>query len=239
MLLRLFFPLIFIFCSRIEEFPVYTVKNINSASVIIDGISKDRAWEKAKILDDFLLPWDDKIPQQTKFRALYDRNNLYILFQAEDLNLIIKDTITKELDITEEDRLELYFSKDITMEDYYCLEIDPLGRILDYQASFYRNFNNHWNINRIQIAGNIFKEAYQLEIAIPVNCINEMGIDISEDFYIGLFRADLEDSSSVIKENWISWRDPQSPEPDYHIPEALGLIRFEICPVKEISGISP
>jgi hypothetical protein len=151
---------------------------------------------------------------------------LYIFYKAEDHNLVIKDSLNNEIDIASEDRVELFLSKDNTMEEYFCVEIDPLGRILDYRASYYRKFDDQWDVDGIQVASKIDSQSYQIEVAIPLKSIAEMGIDISKDFYVGLFRADFENSVSGIKENWLSWVNPKITKPDFHVPEALGRFHF-------------
>jgi hypothetical protein len=153
---------------------------------------------------------------------------LYILFQVEDQNLLIKDSIINESGIVAEYRVEFYFSKNNKMDEYFCIEIDPLGRVLDYKASYYRKFNNQWNIDGIIFGSKVYPKSYHLEISIPLKSITKMGIDISTDFYVGLFRADLENSvlGSKGNENWLSWINPKTPEPYFHIPGTLGIFQF-------------
>jgi len=218
--------LISISCSTERKLPVYEVKYFNEKDIILDGIPGDDVWEKSIALKDFIFPWDEKTPPLTLFRALYDSNNLYIFYKAEDQNLVIKDSLNIEQDIEFEDRVEVYFAKDNTMKEYFCLEIDPSGRLLDYKAAYYRKFDNQWNVKGIRITSRIDSGSYQMEVAIPLTSIAEMGIDISKDFYAGLYRAEFENSASGIKENWLSWIDPKISKPDFHIPETLGIFRF-------------
>lgn len=221
-----FFSLVIISCTRKREVPLYEVNFINNQCIKVDGTSDDHAWGRAIILKDFLLPWENDKPQLTIFRALYDTSNLYIFFQAMDHNMVIKDSIRNEIDISKEDRVELFISKNKTMDEYFCIEIDPLGRVLDYRASYYRKFDDKWNIDGILVGSKIYPESYQVEFSIPLKSLIKMGVNISEDFYVGLFRADLENSVSGLKENWLSWVDPKTPEPDFHVPQALGLFHF-------------
>lgn len=220
------FFLISISCSIEMEIPVYEVNYINKHYTSLDRILDDDAWGESKVLCDFFLPWEDNTPPLTIFQALYDSVNLYINFRTEDQNLVFKDSIDSEIDIASEDRVELFLSKNTSMEEYFCIEIDPLGRILDYMANYYRKFDDKWNVDGIQTASKIYSEGYQVEVAIPLNCIEKMGIDISRDFYVGLFRADFEKSVSGLKEHWLSWIELKIPEPDFHVPDALGIFRF-------------
>ncbi len=207
---------------------VYEVNYVNNHSINVDGVSDEDTWEKAGKLKGFLMPWDKgKTPPVTMFQALYDSSTLYILFQAaEDQNLVISDSIINEIDIAKEDRVEIYFSKNKTMEEYFCVEVDPLGRVLDYSAAYHRKFDDQWDIDGMLVGSKLYPKSYQVEVAIPLKSLAKMGIDISADFYVGLYRADLENSVSGLKENWLSWVDPKISEPDFHVPETLGLFHF-------------
>lgn len=218
--------LISISCITKREVSVYDVNNVNKNNIILNGFPNDKAWGKSIILKNFKLPWGDEIPQVTIFQALYDSINLYCYYKVVDKNLVIKDSLNNEIDIASEDRVELFLSKDNTLKEYFCLEIDPLGRVLDYKASFYRKFDDLWDVEGIKVAGKIDSESYQIKIAIPLKSIAEMGIDISKEFYAGLFRADFENLVSGIKENWISWVDPGNTTPDFHVPGAFGKFHF-------------
>jgi hypothetical protein len=151
---------------------------------------------------------------------------LYIYYKAEDENQVIKDSVVYEMDIASEDRIELFFSNNKNMKDYFCLEIDPLGRMLDYKASFYRKFDNKWDIDGIRIASKINLNNYQIEAAIPLQSLLKIDIDISKDLFVGLFRADFNKTASGNEENWLSWVNPQTQHPDFHVPKALGIFHF-------------
>jgi len=213
-------------CMNTSNLPVYEVKYLNEVYLIDDSIPGDDIWDKSITIRDFTLPWDDKVPPVTEFRALYDSNCFHFLYLAEDINLVIKDTFRSEIDVTSEDRVELFISKNKSMDEYFCLEIDPLGRILDYKASYYREFDEKWNVEGIKIISNFIPTSYTIEVSIPLESIESMGIDISKDFYMGLFRADYEKTDSGLKENWLSWVKPKIEKPDFHVPEALGIFRF-------------
>ncbi len=203
------------------------VNYFSDDEIVIDGVPDDKAWERSTILRDFIYPWDDSTPPVTTFRSLYDSNSLYISYTAADQNLVIKDSLQNEMDIASEDRVELFLSNDTTMKEYFCFEIDPLGRVLDYKASYYRIFDDKWNVSGIRVVSRINSESYQIEAAIPLNSIAGMGIDISKDFYVGLFRADFNKLSSGKEENWLAWINPRTPNPDFHVPKALGIFHFD------------
>jgi hypothetical protein len=214
-------------CNREGAVKVYEVKCVQSGSISIDGTINDNAWKKATTLDDFLLPWEDGSPAATSFRAMYDTAMMYFCFDARDKDLVVMDSLLMETDIAKGDRVELFLSPDTTMQHYFCIEIDPRGRLLDYAASYYRNFDDKWNVQGIIARSQVSDESYQVEVAIPLTNFRKMGIDLSKDVYIGVFRAQLEKNGAEVKEHWLTWIDPSTAEPDFHVPGALGVFRFQ------------
>lgn len=224
--LIIFFCMTGISCNHKDE--IYVVNKADHR-IEIDGLFTESVWEKANIISEFIYPWEDKEVQgRLIFRALYDNSTFYFSFVVEDKNaFIVLDSLLDKKDISKEERVEIYFSKNKTLKEYFCIEIDPKGRILDYKASFYRKFDESWFLKGAKCVGEIFVNRYQIEAAIPLEFLNEMGIDYDEDFFVGLFRADLKKlSNSSISESWISWIDPKTNIPDFHVPEAFGVFRF-------------
>src|SRR5690606_25365312 len=122
------------------------------------------------------------------------------------------------------DRVEIFFSTDLDLESYYCLEIRPDGKVLDYKASYYRNFDETWDFEGLQVGTKINDSGYTVEGRIPLSTLRDLGMVVEEQFfYLGLFRAEFSSSGSgAPEEKWISWMTPESAEADFHIPTAFG-----------------
>lgn len=114
------------------------------------------------------------------------------------------------------------------MKEYYCIEIDSQGRILDYKASFYRQFDYTWKLKGLKTTGEKSANGYRIDIALPLKyLLNNYQDHKIISFYVGLFRADLNvGMNRKINEHWISWINPKTEEPDFHVPSALG--RFQL-----------
>jgi len=185
-------------------------------------------WENAEKLSNFCYPWETDIAVPTVFYALHDDSTMYCLFEVKDTTLVQSDTLREELDITKEDRVEIYFSKDRNMMEYYCLEVDPQGRILDYRASYYRLFDYSWDISGARSCGTIIPGGYRIEFSIPLNGLPYFKSGQPLSIYVGLFRADLRvDQNKKLAEHWISWIDPNTGKPDFHVPKSLGIFQFK------------
>jgi hypothetical protein len=178
----------------------------------VDGVINEVAWEQVILVENLYSPWDKNSMDKTKFKAFVTNNYFNFYFQVVD-NTLITVPFEKELSVANEDRVELFFSNDATLEKYYCIEIDPNGNILDYSAKYYRDFSEIWNFKSIIVATKITDTGYNVEGKISLKELNEFGI----------FRADFK-SYKPEDVTWFSWIKPNSSQPDFHIPSAFGKI---------------
>jgi len=223
----------------------YYVRRLPEAKIQINGALDEPEWAKANVERHFVFPWKDEPAPATEFMAFCDRENFYFAFRAEDSDLFVLDKLRDDLDEVFEDRVELYFSCDNMMKKYYCLEIDPRGRVLDYSGSYYRQLDMKWRCEGLEAVGKTTEGGYVIEGRIPRITLMLMGAD--GRFLCGLYRAEFshDRSGKPVEqketlhhrgrkfdgvppiENWISWIDPKTPEPDFHVPSSLGWLRIE------------
>ena len=190
--------------------------------------------------------------------------------------LVVLDKLRDKADVVFEDRVEMFFSRDPRMADYYCLEIDSRGRVYDYRASYYRKFDPTWRCKGLETAALRFDQSgkrgqapfvrstlravpangacplergYVVEGRIPRATLAEMGLPRLEPgakVLCGLYRAEFSHDRSGKPvahretihnqgrkldgpppiEDWISWIDPKTPEPDFHVPSSLGWLEI-------------
>lgn len=190
----------------------------------VDGKRGD--WKTAPAVKGLIAPWDGAVKDQTAFYVCHDKKNLYFLYEVSDTTLVYNNEKT-EASVGKGDRIEFFFSKDPAMETYYCAEIDPQGKVMDYEAHSYRKFDFGWNFKDLKLATHIGKETYRVEGSISLKSLNELGL-ISPDGEIrmGVYRADYfgDAGNRVI---WSSWIVPDATEPDFHIPSSLGILKLE------------
>jgi hypothetical protein len=129
------------------------------------------------------------------------------------------------------DRVEVFFAKDPDLEDYYCIEMAPNGKILDYTAFYYRQFNNSWDFPKITVEARVNDGGYTIEGKIPLQVHKDLGI-LKENkpscFLMGVYRGEFSHSDSGnIKEEWISWIKPNTEEPDFHVPSSFASLCIE------------
>ncbi len=228
----------------------YRVRKLPKADIKLDGNLSEPEWSQANAERHFIFPWKKTAAPATEFLAFCDNDYLYFAFRVEDSDLVVSDKLRDKEDAIFEDRVELYFSKDHQMKDYFCLEIDPRGRVLDYRGSYYRQIDMKWHCEGVEAAGETKDNGYAVEGRIPLASLREFGLsqfNPGEKILCGIFRAEfshdcsgkpVEQQKETIHnrgrkpegpppiEEWISWIDPKTPEPDFHVPSSLGWLEI-------------
>jgi len=215
----------------------------------LDGRADEHAWSQAAIQTHFDFPWGKSPAPVTEFRALWDDDYFYFTFRVQDTDIFVLNRFRDEQDAVFEDRVEIYLSRDEQMKDYYCFEVDPHGRVLDYRASFYRHFDSKWQFEGLETRGTIRADGYEVEGRVSLMSIAALGfppLRPGTKIRCGLYRAEFSHDRSgrtVVQceslhnlgrqiegppplEEWMSWVDPKTKQPDFHVPTSLGWLEF-------------
>ena len=210
----------------------YEVRYLPDAQITIDGVLDEPAAAQAKLEKDFCFPWQDRPAPPTQFRACCDDEFLYFAFKVHDEDIVVDEDSQDVNVVLVEDRVELFFAVDAALAKYFCLEIDPRGRVYDYVASHYRKFDTSWNCEGVRIGTSALEQGYLVEGAIPRETLEATGLpplNPGGELLVGVFRAEFSHGPGPEPiENWISWVHPQTEQPDFHVPSAFG--RFRIVP---------
>lgn len=143
-----------------------------------------------------------------------------------DTTLVYNDEKT-EASVGNGDRIEFFMSKDSEMKTYYCAEIDPKGKVMDYEAHNYRKFDFNWNFKDLKLATSVGKDSYRVEGSISLKTLRKLGLISPEgEIRMGVYRADYFDDAGE-RVIWSSWIVPDAAEPDFHIPSSLGILKLE------------
>jgi hypothetical protein len=227
----------------------YLVRWLPGAKVVLDGRADEPAWKKAAADKRFTFPWKPARAPETEFRALCDGTNLFFMFRVEDPDIVVLDKLRDEEDEVFEDRVEVYLSRDDQMKDYYCFEVDSMGRAFDYRGSYYRRLDTKWKFDGLKTKATTLLVGYEIEGCIPLESLSALGfptIRPGTKIRCGLYRAEfshdrsgrpVEQKASLHNlgrkvegpppiEEWISWVDPRIKEPDFHVPATLGWLEF-------------
>jgi len=214
----------------------------------MDGHADEAAWTHAAIERHFAFPWTET-QARTEFRAVWDESYFYFTFLVQDADVVVLDRFRDEQDAVLEDRVEIFFSRDEQMRKYFCIEIDSRGRAYDYGASFYRRFDPAWHLDGLETRGTARPDGYEIEGRIPLTRFKGLGVPAVRSgvrVRWGLYRAEFshdrsgratqpraslhtlgrESEGPPPIEDWASWVDPHTKEPDFHVPASLGWLEF-------------
>lgn len=195
----------------------------------LTGKGDDPAWAKAPLLTDFRYPWENKQAPPTRFQALHSGEWLYCFFDVTDPAVHIPTNTGDKMDVVNSSRAEIFFKANDAMNPYYCLELDPSPRVLDYQGFYHRNFDFTWcwPAGHLQIKSHQRLDGYSIEVAISKRSLRELGLLNSDVLQAGLYRADCTPRPGKEPDfKWISWVMPDSETPDFHIPSSFGLLKL-------------
>ena len=212
------------------ETKTYTVKKIQNGELIVTGKGDSPSWKKGPELSEFEYPWEGKKSTTTSFKALHDSEWFYCLFEVGDPEVRVYVVNNNKLEVVNSDRVEIFFKKDDRLLPYYCLELDPNSRVMDYEAKYHRNFNPDWSwpSGQLNVKSSRTKEGYKVEVAISKQSLRQLGLLQGNILQAGLYRAEcvsLEGDQATM--SWISWIKPNSEAPDFHISSSFGSLILE------------
>lgn len=205
----------------------YFVNYIPSNKLIITGKADDQLWEMANILTDFSSPWTALRGTTTVFKALWDDENLYFMFKVGDTHIHIDKKTNDNESINVSDRVELFFRQDDSLTPYYCLEIDPLPRIMDFKAFPNRVFDFNWNWpeNHLTVKSHSDANGFTVEGKISKLSLDKLNLIHNNTIEAGIFRAKyVKADESSYEPIWITWVDPNTKSPDFHIATSFGIL---------------
>ena len=206
----------------------YQVREVPSASIALDGILDEPEWSRAELLTDFTFPWEERDAPRTEFRAFCDDTSLYFGFTAWDDDVVVVESAPWDKRLVDgEDRVELFFAADPELRNYYCAEMDPLGRVHDFHASFHRKFDDSWSFPGLRLAAKCLPTGYAVEGSIPLQALRSLGVLVGRDMRVGVYRAEFDHGPGGTPiEHWLSWVDPETPGPEFHVPSSFGAFRL-------------
>lgn len=184
------------------------------AKVSDSTLTSNPVWNSVKPENSLYAPWDG-LDDNTDFRCFATDEDFCFRFIVNDSTMTYSEEIREELDIVHEDRVEIFFSPDIELKKYFCVEIDPLGRPLDNSASFYRQMDYEWNFSTMEIRHELTREGFAIAGKVTRKELAGLGIDFDKVFYIGVFRADFRKDGTV---TWYSLKGTDDKNPDFHQP---------------------
>ncbi len=215
----------------------YDVVLAKKAAVKVDGVLDEKIWSTVpEISGSFGYPWEAIQAPKTVFKAFHNGESLYFSFTVEDKGVLLGDKWKPdESSVDDEDRVEMFFAggsidqpDDYKLPTYYAVEVDAKGRVHDYSTVYYRHLDSTWNLKGLSTAGVKTDKGYTVEGMIPIASLRDLKlIRADSTTRVGLFRAEFSKADAEkIRMQWISWVDPNTTYPDFHVNSAFGVFRF-------------
>lgn len=208
----------------------YNVVHIKENNIIITGKGDSAFWNKAEKLTDFISAWDTEPVKKIEFKSLWNSENLFFCFKVYDEHVHIDSKDNSVESIGNSDRVELFFRTTEKLNPYYCLEIDPSPRLMDFIARPNKNFDFNWNWPKsdICVKSNIEKDYFTVEISISIASFKKFNLIQGNIIETGIFRAKFnKQKDSTFEPTWISWVNPNTETPNFHIASSFGELHLQ------------
>lgn len=214
--------------------PRYEVRRA-SAPITMDGKIDAKEWSGASAPIELIFPWDAQTgaKQKTHVRLLWDDENLYVAYQAQDVDVTAQVRGRDEF-VYRDDTMEIFLNvKPSQTHAYYCMEINALGTVMDYLcvngAYYMRQFDMNGVKVGIQIDGTLNlrgdrDRGWNLELAIPWKNFADMSAPPQEGT---VFTANLNRWDGIEPNRRLSvWADSGLDWPHPHVPSRFGDLVF-------------
>ncbi|MBS7256078.1 sugar-binding protein [Flavobacterium branchiicola] len=208
----------------------YQVVLIDKNGINEDEILDSSLWENANCLADFSSPWKNDPISKIEFRALWDFENLYFNFRVFDTDIYIDQKDNSIDSIGNSDRVELFFRANDALDPYYCLEIDTSARVMDFKAQPDKNFDFNWDWPKEDLKLSVSKDKVSFTVGgkISIASLNELNLIHDNTIETGVYRAKFSKAENQNYEpTWITWVDPNTETPNFHIASSFGKFVLE------------
>lgn len=198
---------------------------------LLTGNADEEIWKKAEVLTDFVYPWNQEKAPATEFQALWNKDALYFRFEVQDDDIQLGNDPDKNTAVLASDRVELFFSTGKELKPYYTMEMDSAGRVFDAEANFYRQVDAKWHWSTLEVHAEKTKIGYTVTGKVDLSELNKLNLLLGTDkreLMCAILRGNFSkgDGESPQVRKWISWVNPHTPKPDFHIPAAFGVCKL-------------
>lgn len=187
-------------------------------------------WNKANYLTDFSSPWDKEPVKKIEFKAIHNSEKIFFQFKVFDDQTHIHPSKDINDSINNSDRVELFFRSDACLNPYYCLEIDPTARIMDFKAKPNKEFDFNWNwpSKEIEIKSSTHQNYFIVEIAISIKSLKDLKLIKNGQIETGIYRAKYnQQKNNSFQPIWITWVNPNTATPNFHTSSSFGILTLE------------
>ena len=164
-----------------------------------------------------------------EFRALWNPENFFFNFRVFDTDVYLDQKDDSLDSIGNSDRVELFFRTSESLNPYYCLEIDASGRLMDFKAHPNKDFDFDWKwpSKDLDIKTSKDEISFTVEGRISIQSLKDLNLIQNNVIEAGVYRAKFsKDEKQEYKPTWISWVNPDTETPNFHIASSFGKFRL-------------
>ncbi|HZQ71012.1 MAG TPA: carbohydrate-binding family 9-like protein [Terriglobales bacterium] len=192
----------------------------------LNAAHPDPEWKQAQPIS-FCSDWQGKNPdpaRATTVRLLWNAQTLYLRFECRYREIFIfddSDPNGRRDHLWERDVAEMFLQEDPSQpHDYKEFEISPNGMWIDLDISRNGLADLKSGLQR-SVSLDKASKLWAAELAIPLKSLSSK-FDPAREWRVNFFRVE----GSQEPRNYFAWRPTHSPQPNFHVPEAFGVLRF-------------
>jgi hypothetical protein len=192
-------------------------------------------WDGVEALRDFRFPWEGRAGLPTEFRACWDEGGLDFRFWCGEDEMVVGEGEDERERARGSCRAEIFVAGSADLEPYYGFEMSPAGDLLSFCGRPYRQFEEGWRLEGWEWRGWVEGGGYVVEGRLPARLLAGLGMGEGRGgdarlvaggrCLAGLFRAAFRrDEEGRVVPGWMSWVDPGTERPDFHVAGAFGFL---------------
>ena len=161
--------------------------------------------------------------QETRVRAVWDAEDLRVLFDAEDTHAWATMT-ERDAPLYEEEVVEVFLDPAGDLESYFEIEVNPLNAVLDLvlrrnRSGYVKDFA--WQCEGLRTAATKSATGWSVEFAIPFRSVAAAPPQAGDCWRVNFGRIDR--PPGVPRE--LSAWSPTG-RANFHTPERFGILQF-------------
>jgi alpha-galactosidase len=183
-------------------------------------------WDQATSIS-FCSDWQGRnmdSERETTVKLLWNEETLYLRFECKYRDLFMfddSDSNGRRDHLWDRDVAEVFLQPDPSrLHEYKELEISPNGMWIDLDVS-----PNSLADLKSGMERSVFldkpSQTWSAEIAIPLKSLTPK-FDPAHDWKVNFFRVEGKQEPRT----YLAWRPTDTPQPNFHVPEAFGVLRF-------------
>jgi hypothetical protein len=227
------------FCTRgrfrYAEFSMKKAPNIPDTAVALelssgldtDGFPGTHAWALAQPVR-FTSDWQGKYAdsaRETEVRVLWTNEYLYFRFRCRYRTLTVfedSDSNGRRDHLWDRDVAEVFLQTDASQpRRYWEFEISPNGMWIDLDISPDGKRDPDSGM-KSRVVLDQSDKIWTAELALPMGLFSNI-LESCQEWRVNFFRVE----GATEPRFYSSWRPTYTPEPNFHVPEVFGTLRFQ------------